>query len=86
MSVGSVTAFDDDAGLGSITDCAGVAYPFHCAEIADGTRTIEVGAAVEFSVLHKLGREEAAGILAPSPGDEGLHRGDHRCDRRPGPR
>ena len=33
---GTVTAFDDDAGLGVITATDGTAYPFHCTQIADG--------------------------------------------------
>ena len=34
---GTVTEFDDDAGLGVITaDDDGGAYPFHCTAIADG--------------------------------------------------
>jgi cold shock CspA family protein len=60
--VGTVTSFDESAGLGVITDSVGVEYPFHCVEITDGTRTIEVGAEVEFDQLRKLGRIEAAGI------------------------
>ena len=58
---GTVTEFDADIGLGVI-DTDGVRYPFHCIEIADGTRTIAVGADVAFDVLPKLGRYEAAGI------------------------
>ena len=59
---GVVTEFDKRVGLGLITDDAGIEYPFHCAEIADGTRTIEVGADVEFDPLPKLGRVEAGRI------------------------
>ena len=39
----------------AIIVAAGTEYPFHCVEIADGTRTIETGAAVDFDVLRKLG-------------------------------
>jgi CspA family cold shock protein len=60
--VGRVSAFDEPAGLGAITAADGVRYPFHCVEIADGTRTIEVGTDVEFEPLRKLGRVEAAAI------------------------
>ena len=45
---GVVTAFDDAAGLGTITADDGTPYPFHCTAIADGTRTIAVDTAVEF--------------------------------------
>jgi CspA family cold shock protein len=61
---GAVVAFDAASGLGEIESTAGERYPFHCIEIADGTRTIAVGAAVEFTVLAKLGRFEAARITA----------------------
>jgi cold shock CspA family protein len=59
---GRVSQFDAEAGLGTITTTDGNQLPFHCAEIADGTRTIEVGANVRFDVLRKLGRDEAARI------------------------
>jgi CspA family cold shock protein len=61
---GVVSAFDEHVGLGIITDRDGGEYPFHCAEIADGSRKIEVGAKVEFVRLPKLGRVEAGGITA----------------------
>ena len=63
---GEVTSFDDYVGLGEVVDGDGVAYLFHCAEIADGTRTIDVGAPVEFDVRTKFGRAEAA-RLRPAP-------------------
>lgn len=57
--IGTVVEFDEQAGLGVVTTGDGRMYPFHCAEIADGTRTIDVGAAVGFDILRKLGRYEA---------------------------
>ena len=64
---GVVTSFDEPRGLGTI-DAEGTEYPFHCTAIADGTRTIEVGAAVTFEVRAAgMGRWEAAAI-APRPG------------------
>jgi cold shock CspA family protein len=60
---GTVSAFDDHRGLGEITADDGVVYPFHCTVIADGTRTIAVGTAVEFAVVAgHLGRWEAAEV------------------------
>jgi cold shock CspA family protein len=59
---GVVTAFDEAAGLGTITDANGVDHPFHCIEIADGSRSIEVGTEVSFDVLAKFGRWEAANV------------------------
>ena len=55
-------AFDEFVGLGEI-DAAGERVRFHCTQIADGTRTIEVGAPVEFAlVLGPTGRPEATAI------------------------
>ena len=59
---GVVESFDVDRGLGSIRGDDGAEHPFHCVEIADGSREIEVGAQVHFDVLAKLGRHEAANI------------------------
>jgi cold shock CspA family protein len=63
---GSVIAFDDGRGLGEVADEAGTTYPFHCVEIADGTRTIAVGTTVRFDVTARLGRYEAARVTPVS--------------------
>jgi cold shock CspA family protein len=59
---GTVTEFDEARGLGTITVSDGAIYAFHCTQIADGTRTIDVGQAVRFELLPKLGRYEATSI------------------------
>ena len=59
---GTVTSFDESAGLGQIADVDGVDHPFHCIEIADGSRSIQVGVEVGFDLLAKFGRWEAANI------------------------
>jgi CspA family cold shock protein len=59
---GVVTSFDEQSGLGVVTTHDGVEHPFHCIEIADGTRTIGTGTEVSFDLLAKLGRWEAANI------------------------
>jgi CspA family cold shock protein len=60
---GTVSEFDDPRGLGTVTADDGTAYPFHCTAIADGSRTIDVGAAVEFDVVAgRMGRWEAADL------------------------
>lgn len=64
---GTVTTFDDDAGLGVIAADDGEAYPFHCTQIADGSRTIEVGIHVTFEPLARLGRWEATAIAPARP-------------------
>lgn len=59
---GVVTEFDEAVGLGEVRADDGLAYPFHCVEIADGSRNIDVGTPVAFLVVAKLGRQEAAAI------------------------
>jgi cold shock CspA family protein len=60
---GTVTAFDERRGLGEVTASDRTIYPFHCTVILDGSRTIDVGAPVEFEVVAgPLGRWEAAAI------------------------
>jgi CspA family cold shock protein len=61
---GVVTAFDAGTGLGTVTADDGVEFAFHCIEIADGSRSIDVGTSVSFDVIPKFGRWEAA-ALAP---------------------
>jgi cold shock CspA family protein len=62
---GTVARFDKENGLGEITGADGATYPFHATVIADGTRMIAVGAAVEFDVIAgHLGRWEASAIVA----------------------
>ena len=46
----TVTAFDDPRGIGTVTTDGGQALLFHCTALTDGTRTIEVGAAVAVTV------------------------------------
>ncbi len=59
---GVVSSFDESAGLGSISGTDGTEHPFHCIEIADGSRTIDRGTEVSFDLLAKFGRWEAANI------------------------
>ncbi len=67
---GSVTEFDERRGIGEIAGDDGAVYPFHCTVIADGSRTIAVGTAVEFErVPGHRGRWEAASIVPATPGD-----------------
>jgi cold shock CspA family protein len=68
---GSVTEFDERRGIGEIAGADGTVYLFHCTMIADGSRTIAVGTAVEFQRIpgHR-GRWEAASIVPATPGDK----------------
>ena len=61
---GVVEDFDAVVGLGLIRAGADT-FAFHCTQIADGTRAIEVGTPVRFSLRPaRLGRWEAVGIAA----------------------
>jgi CspA family cold shock protein len=60
---GTVVEFDERRGLGTVTAEDGTTYPFHATRIADGSRTIAPGTAVDFEVVAgQLGRWEAAAI------------------------
>jgi len=63
VTTGTVTTFDEARGVGEIAADDGTTYPFHCTQIADGTRTIDAGAAVSFEVTPgHLGHWEATAI------------------------
>jgi cold shock CspA family protein len=53
-----VASFDPRRGLGVVEDEDGTSYGFHATEIADGSRRIDVGTTVVFTV---------------SPGHRGLY-------------
>ena len=55
---GRVAAFDATGGLGTVDDDDGAIYGFHATAVADGSRRIEVGTPVVFTV---------------SPGHRGLY-------------
>jgi CspA family cold shock protein len=60
-----VASFDAAVGLGTVDEDGPGAgtYPFHCTQIADGTRTIEVGTPVAFNLMPaRHGRVEAIGL------------------------
>ena len=60
--IGTVIAFDERRGVGTI-EADATRHFFHCTQIADGTRAIHVGQAVEFTVVPgRLGDWEATEI------------------------
>ena len=65
MPTGRVVSWDDHRGYGTVrVDHTGADHFFHCTQIADGTRTIDEGTAVEFDIVPgRLGRWEAANIV-----------------------
>ena len=62
--VGSITSFDAHVGLGTVDLDDGRRVPFHCAEIVDGTRHIDVGTRVSCDVRSKFQRPEAFGLVS----------------------
>ena len=59
---GTVLSFDDGMGLGEVQAADGTRLYFHCVELSDGTRLVQVGATVRFRVSAKLGRYEATDV------------------------
>ena len=63
LLTGTVAEFDEAAGYGELLDEVGERWWFHCTAIADGGRTIAVGARVQFRLRPgHLGRYEAADV------------------------
>jgi hypothetical protein len=65
---GTVSDYDDAVGMGEVVPAGSASgdparYPFHCTQIADGSRTIAVGTPVTFRVIPgRLGRWEAGAV------------------------
>jgi cold shock CspA family protein len=49
--VGSVADFDPAVGWGTVAEADGRRWGFHCTQIADGSRVIDVGAPVTFELV-----------------------------------
>jgi len=65
MLVGMVVEFHERAGLGAVEPVEGGRLSFHCTQIADGSRHIEVGTQVRYELVPgNLGVWEA-GSLEP---------------------
>ncbi|MDA8317845.1 MAG: cold shock domain-containing protein [Actinomycetota bacterium] len=64
LHLGMVSAFDEARGLGTVADeASATTWPFHCTQIADGTRSVEVHRRVAFDVVAgHLGRMEAVRV------------------------
>ena len=63
MLTGTVSEFSHERGLGTVAGADGGSYLFHVIEIADGTRTIDVGQSVRFRPQPKFGTFEAGAIV-----------------------
>lgn len=65
MATGTVASFDAATGLGEVRAENGTTYPFHATAIANGSRTIQFGEPVQFSVvLASGGRVEACDLTS----------------------
>jgi cold shock CspA family protein len=61
---GVVVAWDEHGGYGAVRSEDGTEHFFHCTQLADGSRTTEVGQAVTFDVVPgRLGQWEAANVV-----------------------
>ena len=66
--MGVVESFDAQVGLGQVRSDDGLLLPFHCTQIADGSRTIAVGTRVELVVAPgQLGMWEARAVAGRHP-------------------
>jgi cold shock CspA family protein len=62
---GTVVEFDEHRGVGVVVAADGTRRPFHCTQIADGTRTIRVPSEVVYEVgPGPLGVWEAVALVS----------------------
>ncbi len=67
MPTGTVTAFDERRGLGTV-DAGGREFSFHTTQIVDGSRSIRIGQTVEFEITPgRRGDWEATGVRKVGP-------------------
>jgi hypothetical protein len=65
MILGIIEDFDEQRGDGRLRDGEGHEYYFHCVTIADGTRTIPLGARAHARrAVGHLGHDEAVDVMA----------------------
>ena len=65
--LGRVASFDAARGLGTVEDDEGTTYAFHATAIVDGSRRIDVGAPVTFTVAPGHGGRCEARSLVTVP-------------------
>lgn len=59
---GFVAEFEEAAGLGVVESVDRTRYLFHCIDLSDGSRSVELLQRVEFEVVLRFGRYEARHI------------------------
>ncbi len=69
--LGRVTTFDARRGLGTVAGADGTTYGFHATAIVDGSRRIDEGAPVAFTVApgHGGHYEARSLVVVPEPED-----------------
>ncbi|HLI16090.1 MAG TPA: hypothetical protein VKV23_08590 [Acidimicrobiales bacterium] len=67
--VGTVECFDPERGLGVVREeASGASFPFHCTEIADGSRQVAARTRVVFQLgARARGRIEARALVPVGP-------------------
>ncbi len=63
IGLGVVVGFDEHAGYGTLRDDAGHEIFFHCTAIVDGSRTIETGTRVAFTITPGRRGDDEAGAV-----------------------
>lgn len=66
MASGTVVEFDERTGLGVVESTEGGRLVFHCTQITDGSRRIEIGTTVRYEVVPGNRGVWEAGALEPS--------------------
>lgn len=66
--LGRVASFDPARGLGTVAADSGAVHTFHATAIADGSRRIEVGSRVSYSLAPGHGGRFEARTLVVCPG------------------
>jgi cold shock CspA family protein len=71
--LGRVASFDPTRGLGTVTDDSGARFAFHATAIADGSRRIDVGTRVSYSLAPGHGGRHEVRVLVAfiDPSDNG---------------
>ena len=65
-ATGTVTAFDDRRGIGTVTTDDGRVLAFHCTAVADGSRTIAEGTTVVVEIAAGLPGTWEAVVVTPA--------------------
>jgi hypothetical protein len=66
LLIGSVAEFDAAVGWGTVAAADGRRWGFHCTQIADGSRVIDVAAPVTFELVPGHGGAWEAARLRPA--------------------